>query len=266
MQPKELWNDTLQATATVTAATGAGVPTGTVSFSVNGTVLGSAPIASQVASVALPLYLFGTGTSIVAAEYSGDSAFSTGGATLRVQVTTPFGVATIVPSAPNVVWPSDPDSQGLSWQTIINLREAGGVAAMVTGFTIDGQAQPLSQYFPSPNILPGSALSTNVVFRNITAPVTRTFGFTGADAGGGSWSRQIAVRYMPLPPFQNFNLAATPSTLVQNTSADPSCQWSTQINVDDIGGYLNLISGLFVGGVNLTSQIPTIFGTTRIDA
>jgi uncharacterized protein (TIGR03437 family) len=39
-----------------------------------------------------------------------------------------------------------------------------------------------------------------------------------------------------------------------------------QLNVDDLGGYLNLVSSLVAGGVDLSTQIPAIFGTRRIDA
>ena len=138
---------------------------------------------------------------------------------------------------------------------------------MITGFTIDGQAQALSQYFSSPNILPSGTVSANVVFRNITTPVTRTFGFTGTDPTGQTWSRQVAVNYLPLPPYNYFSLSATPLTVVQNLSADPGCQWSVQLNVDELGGYgFNLLTSLWVGGINFSSRIPSIFGTTRLEA
>jgi uncharacterized protein (TIGR03437 family) len=261
-------NDTVQLTATVVPASGTGTPTGTVSFAFDEIPLGVVPLANGSASLAFPLYqLQGTGTANVAAEYSGDAAFSAGGATKNIPVTTPTGAAAIVPSAPNTVWPQPPDAQGLSWQTTLTLSELAGVAAIVTGFTIDGQAQTLSQYFPSPNIPPRGTLNANVVFRNLAAPVTRTFGFTGTDAGGTNWSRQIAVNYFPLPSYDYFGLTLTPLIAAQNTAADPGCQWAVQLNADDLGGYgVNLLSNLYVGGLDFSSQIPSIFGTTRLDA
>ena len=36
----------------------------------------------------------------------------------------------------------------------------------------------------------------SVVMRNLSTPLTHTFGFTGVDAAGISWSRQIAVNYV----------------------------------------------------------------------
>jgi len=261
-------NDTVQLTATVIPASTSGTPTGTVNFVFETIPLGTVTLANGKASLTLPLYeLGGTGTLPIAAEYSGDAAFSSGGATRNIRVTTPLGVAAIIPSAPNAVQPQPPDAQGLSWQTTITLTEVAGVAAMITGFTIDGQAQTLSQYFPSPDIPPNSTVSANVVFRNLAAPVTRTFGFTGTDASGTMWSRQVSVIYSPLPSYNFFNLTATPLTVAQNPAADPSCQWSLQLNVDDMGGYgINLLSELYVGGLIDTGQIPSIFGTTRLDA
>jgi uncharacterized protein (TIGR03437 family) len=70
-----------------------------------------------------------------------------------------------------------------------------------------------------------------------------------------------------VPSYNFANVTATPLTVTQNTAADPSCQWTVQLNVDDQGGYgINILSTLFVGGADLTSQIPSIFGTTRLDA
>ncbi|MGA2268739.1 MAG: protease pro-enzyme activation domain-containing protein [Bryobacteraceae bacterium] len=265
-------NDTVDLTATVAAASGIGVPTGTVAFVANGVSLGSVPLTSGGTAVlpAIPLYLLGTGTSTVAAQYSGDAAFSSGGATTRIQVTLPATGAAVTVTGPSSVWPTFPDAQGPTWSTTLTVHESAGVPAMVTGFTIDGAAQPLSQYFPSPTITAKGTLSSIILFRNLAPPVTRTFGLTGVDATGLNWSRQLVVSYFPAPISQNFTLMATPLAIAQNTSADSSCQWSTQINVDDQDGCLNVMTGFWVGGANhgvdLASKLVPVFGTTRIDA
>jgi uncharacterized protein (TIGR03437 family) len=263
-------NDTVGMTATVAAATGSGTPTGTVDFSVNGVKLGSSslrPIGSQQeADLFFPAYLIGSaGTFTLVAQYSGDTAFSGGGATMTIRIALPSGAAAIVPSAPDTVWPSPPDAQGLSWQTSLSLREAAGVPAILTGFTIDGAPQPLPQYFPSPEIPAGSTVGATVVFRNLATPVTRTFGFTGVDASGQTWSRQIPVNYLALPPGSAPVVSATPLVVAQNPSADPSCQWPVQLNVDEAGGNAGLEeTSLAVGGVDWSSRISAIFGTVRL--
>jgi uncharacterized protein (TIGR03437 family) len=108
-------------------------------------------------------------------------------------------------------------------------------------------------------------MSATIVFRNLATPVTRTFGFTGVDAGGHTWSRQIAVNYLALPPDSGPVVSATPLIVAQNPAADPSCQWSVQLNIDEAGGNAGLVeSGLMVGGVDWSSRIPAIFGTERL--
>jgi uncharacterized protein (TIGR03437 family) len=169
--------------------------------------------------------------------------------------------------APDTVWASSPDAQGLSWSTALSLRELAGVPAILAGFTIDGTVQTLAQYFPSPAIPANSSVSTTVVQRNLTTPSTHTFGFTGVDANGNTWSRQIAVNYLGLQTGSLPVVSATPLVVAQNPNADPSCQWAIQLNVDEAGGYAGLEeTGLSVGGVDWTSQIPALFGTVRLNA
>jgi len=263
-------NDTLNMVAIVTPASGKGTPTGRVDFSSGGLALGSGTLSSsqagQAAYLSFPAFMLGFGQSGIVAVYSGDAAFSGGGsATEQFQVNAPPG-ASILVTWPNTVWPSAADAQGLSWQTSMQLSEEAGVPAIVTSFTIDGQSQPLSQYFPSPDIPPNGTVNVVTVFRNLVPPVTRTFAFTGVDAGGNTWSRTVQVEYMPLLPNENLALAATPLTVAQNTTADPACQWAVQLNIDDVGGYLNYLTNLYIGGVDASSAIPSIFGTSRIDA
>ena len=265
-------NSTVQVTATVAAAAGGGTPTGTVNFSILGSIgVGSIPLTAsggaQTASVTLPLYEFdGAGTFYVAAQYSGDASFSSGGATIPIQVTLPSGAAAIVVFGPNTVWPNlDLDAQSIAWITAITLHETAGVAAMVTGFTIDGQAQSLSQYFPSPDILPAGALNVSVVMRNLATPLTHTFGFTGVDAAGISWSRQIAVNYLSAPTENQYSFTAAPLTVTQN-AANPACQFPVFISIDDSGGFMNVFTGLWAGTVDMSSQIVPVFGTTRLQA
>lgn len=264
---KATLNDTVQWTAAVTPATGSGTPTGTVNFVYETIPLGTATLANGSATVSVPLYELGSaGAFTITAEYSGDAAFSSASATKSLQITTPSGVAAIVVSSPTTVWANPPDAQGLSWQHTILLSEVAGTPAVITGLAIDGVAQTLSQYFPSPNILPKGSVTANVVFRDLAAPVTRTFVFTGTDPTGLAWSRQVAVNYLPLPAFENFNLIATPLTAVQNP-ANAACPWSIQLNIDEVGGYGgHQITNLYSGGLDLSANIDQIFGTTRLDA
>ena len=121
-------NDSIQMTAAIAPASGAGTPSGTVNFMFDGLALGTAPVTNGIASLTIPLYsIGGIGAVPVSAEYSGDASFSPAGATRTIRITLPTGAAAILPSALATVWPSPPDAQGLNWQTSIALREVAGV-------------------------------------------------------------------------------------------------------------------------------------------
>jgi uncharacterized protein (TIGR03437 family) len=267
-------NDTIALTALVGAVSGNGIPTGVVDFSVGTTALGTVPLtvrANQAAAdIVVPAYLLGgTGTFTLYAEYFGDTAFSGGGQSVRLTITTPAGVSSVVPSlSSNPVFASS-DSQGLVWQETARLREAAGVASIVTAFTIDGQAQKLSDYFPSPAIPPNTTVSSNpIVFRNLASiPVTRTFGFSGVDVTGQTWHREITALFVPPPAITaGITPKLVPLTMTQDPTADPSCQWSQQLFLDETNGYSSSVTSLTLGAVSLSTQIPAIFGTTRLQA
>ncbi|MEI9977298.1 MAG: protease pro-enzyme activation domain-containing protein [Ignavibacteriota bacterium] len=263
-------NDTVGMTAMVRPVAAQTLPTGTVNFSVNGVALGSSPLHTvgglQEADLFFPAYLIGdTGATPLQAQYSGDTVFSTGTATQILQVTTPANAAGIVPTAPDTVWPSAPDAQGLSWQSLVTLQNFTSVPALVTGFTIDGAAQSVAQYFPAPAIPGFGAITTTVAQRNLVTPSTHTFGITGTDVNGNTWSRQIKVNYLPMPPGSVPVVSAAPLVVAQNPNADPSCQWQIQLHVDEAGGNAGLQeTGFAVGGLDWTSSIPSLFGTDRL--
>jgi uncharacterized protein (TIGR03437 family) len=262
-------DDMVAVTAGVYPANGGGTPTGTVSFGAGLLALGTANLTTrngqQVADLVFPAYLLeGTGTVVLEAAYSGDAAFSSGGATRTIQVAAPSGAAAVIASWSSVVFPNVADAQGLSWPVSLTLREAAGVAARITSFTIDGVAQPLAQYFPSPEIAASSTNTYVILMRNLAPPVTRTFAISGTDASGQTWSRTFSVYFNPAPARQDFNLTATPLVVNQNPAADPSCQWAVQVSIDDVGGYPGSIVGLYQGSVNITSRAAAIFGTERL--
>jgi uncharacterized protein (TIGR03437 family) len=265
-------NDTFQLTATVLAANGSGTPTGAVDFSNGSIPLASVPLDSgsgqPTASFSLSgSSLGGVGNFNLVAQYRGDAAFSAAGATAALQITAPTGVASIVPSVPVSVT-ATVDPTGLFWEFAMSLRELGGVAAVLTGINVDGQDQPLAQYFPRPSIPPSSTLtSRNIVYRNLAYPLVRTFVFSGVDATGQSWSRQATITFLGPSTFtQAVILSAVPLVMQQDPTADPSCQWSQRLVLTETTGWAQTIYGLQLGNVSLSDQIPAIFGTSQLAA
>jgi uncharacterized protein (TIGR03437 family) len=261
-------NDTFQLTASVAPAGGSGTPTGTVDFSGGSIPLASIPLANGSASFSLPGYLLGTtGNLTLVAQYRGDAAFSGGGATAKLQVTAPTGVASIVPSVPVSVT-ATPDPSGLFWEFSMTLSERGGVAAVLTNVNVDGQDQPVAQYFPDPSIPPNSTVTSRfIIYRNLAYPLLRTLVFSGVDATGQSWSRQARITFLgPSTGTQAVIFSAVPLVMQQNPSADPSCQWTQELVLTEITGYPQTISGLVLGNLPINDQIPAIFGTTQLAA
>src|SRR5262249_39569408 len=133
-------------------------------------------VQGQAADISFPVYLLGaTGTAVLTAQYSGDSAFTGGGTTRAVTIIAGAGAAAITVSAPETVWPIFPDAQGLGWQTMLTLRDVGGVPSIVTRFRIDGEDQSLARYFPTTSIAANGSLIVNLVFRSLATPLKRTF-------------------------------------------------------------------------------------------
>jgi uncharacterized protein (TIGR03437 family) len=258
-------NGTMDATALVNGA--GGTPTGSVQFSLGGVPLGTVALESrgiqgQAADITFPVYMLGsTGTVALTAHYSGDAAFNGGGAARNLTLIAPTGSAAIAVSAPNTVWPSFPDAEGLGWQTTITLRDFAGVASMVTGMKIDGEAVSPSKYLSSTSIPAGGVVTMTAMFRKLATPLVRRFQFSGVDSGGQTWSRDIEVNFSGSTSSMGFLLTATP--LVVARTSDPACEWPVQVNVESLDGNANTLTALFVGGL-LRSDLSAVFGTDRL--
>jgi uncharacterized protein (TIGR03437 family) len=265
-------NDMIALTATVAAASGSVIPTGTVNFAAGGQSLGSVTLAAvgavQTASMTVPVWQIGAGSVVVTAEYAGDSVFSTGGAQTIVKVSLPTaaGVAAVIAEIDSPVFAFQTGTQPYTWQVALSLANVSASPAIVTGFTIDGVAQSLTQVFPSPDIAAHGSVSGSIVLTNLAFPVMKTFTFTGSDLSGTNWTRSYQVAFRgPLQQEQvNFDLWATPLTIQQNPGVQINCLYSQQVTLDEITGYELHVVGLLQGSVDISQQIPAIFGTTRL--
>ena len=259
-------NGAVKLTAAVRAASGSGTPSGTVSFNVADTSLGSAPLTvsggTATAILTVSASQLPVGAGAVWAIYGGDGSFSGSSASLTVTVGYPAGSSVVAPSiSPNPVFQSAPDAQGYSWFYSVALKETAGVATTLTNFTIDGLPQQLSSLFGSTKISPNGTLSSSTIrARGLSVPITRTFGFAGADAGGETWSQQVSAVFYGI----SMALSGAPSTVQQNQGADPSCQWSQQLYLQEQSGFGVQLTGFLAGTNDLGSQIQQYFGTTQL--
>ena len=259
------YGDTVQVTATVSGA--GAVPTGTVTFVSADVQLGVATLApdakSATATISADSSLIAGGNGTVGAVYSGDGAFlpSSGSAptSLKFPASGSFAVLSV---SPNPVVQDGP-----SWPYTVRIAERAGVTTTITVLTIDGvnNIGALSSRTLAAN---GSTL-IGFAGSGLTVPLTRMFHLAGIDADGTAWSRDLPVQFVAgsvpyLSP--SVSLTLSPATVQQNLQADPSCQWSQQLTLQELSGFAVSLTGLRVNGTAINSSIATIFGTTRLAA
>lgn len=254
--------DSVTLTATVTAA-GTVAPTGTVAFVVNDVNIVTGSLTGSTASLSTTATAIAGGTGTINALYSGDSLFASSAGSAAVSINYPAsGSFVVVTVNPNPI-----PQAGPFWLFSITLAERAGVATTLTGLSIDGVAQPLS-FFPTTKIPANGSISTSLTGTGFVPPVNSLFKFTGADAGGQTWSQQVTVVLAGpgaagvLAPA--LTLTSAPSTIQQNPLADLSCQWSQQVTLQEQGGFLMQLTKLTLDTLDVTSQIQQLFGTTRI--
>jgi len=252
-------SDTVQLTATVSGQ--GGQPSGTVAFVANDTTMGAANLnSSGTAALSVAASLIAAGNGAVTAVYSGDPVFTSSSGTTSTSLNLPASGSLVVPFViPNSV----PEELG-SWPYTVGLTEKAGVATTLTSFTIDGVSQNLGSW-TSTSIPAKGTVRANLSGVNLNAPLNRNFVFAGKDADGTPWSTQLSVPFIAgttLAPAMT--LTSAPTAVQQNSGADPSCQWSQQVSIQETGGFLVQLTRFTAGGTDLSNQIQNLFGTTRL--
>jgi uncharacterized protein (TIGR03437 family) len=87
------------------------------------------------------------------------------------------------------------DADGYNYFLTIKLTEKAGVATTLTGVTEDGAAKPPADYFSTTAIAAGGSISAAVRYKIASAPLVRTYGFSGQDANGFQWNQEIRVQF-----------------------------------------------------------------------
>lgn len=261
------FNDSVQLTATVGGSGGGAAPTGSVAFLANDNLIGSADLKSSggsaVATFAAPASQFSIGASSITALYSGDGAFTSSSAVATLSVALPASGAAVVPSIdPNPAYGQPADAAGPVWAYSITLTEKAGVAAALTGFTIDGVTQSLAP-FGTGRIRANGSLTALINERNVATPANRVMVFSGTDTSGQTWSQQLTVPFIAPVLYPNIILRSSSSTVQQNPSADPSCQFQHRVTVVEQSGFQVSLTK-FTAGADFSKQIQQLFGTTRL--
>jgi uncharacterized protein (TIGR03437 family) len=264
-------SDTVQMTATVKAA-GTTVPTGSISFVLDGVgVFGQLTLAtvklapgSSTATFSASGSQLAVGNGTIQALYSGDEIFEGSASSVAVSLTVPVSLTSMALPfvTPN---PVVENGEGI-WPYTVALTEVAGVATTLTSFTINGDAQNLA-FWTSTKLPAHGTIYAELTHSGMTTSANRVFVFNGTDASGQAWTQQISVPFLlgsgaVVAP--GISLTTATPTVPQNLQAPASCQWSQQVTVQEQGGYVTLLDVLSANGVDMTPQIQTIFGTTRL--
>ena len=254
---------TVQLTATVTSANAGTAPTGTVTFSCGSTILGTATLVNSGGAAMATLTVTGpevpVGNTTVIATYSGDSNFngSSGTAVVNVTASSP-GSAVAISISPN------PAHEGQFIRVM--LTEVGGVGTTITDWSING-VDDFSRFatdFGSTTLPPYGTLFTGITSAfPATVPSNRVYSFSGVDGNGRQWSQQYTlVLQGALTP--SALLASTPSTVLQNPSADASCQWSHLLILTEQNDMEVQITRVLANGADWSNRIDALFGTSHL--
>ena len=97
----------------------------------------------------------------------------------------------------NPVFEQSTDVGGNRWLFTITLSEEAGVAATVTGFSIDGKSYDVSSVFGTANIpADGSISSLNLNLTNLSVPTNVVFDYSGIDVHGNHWSEAVSYTHL----------------------------------------------------------------------
>jgi hypothetical protein len=139
-------------------------------------------------------------SNTVQAYYGGSPTFSSSSGTATIVIGSPAVSSAVTASVtPNPVYQHAPDANGATFSFTITLTETAGVPTTVTGLTLNGTsyAGSIDAFFGSTTLPANGKLSANLRAANIAVPSSVPMIFTGRDASGATWTKQLAVSFMP---------------------------------------------------------------------
>ncbi len=260
------YNGTLQVSAVVSG--GASTPTGTVSFLLGDTPLGSADLQAGTAALNVSAFQLPAGANTIKAVYGGDGVYSgsTGSTTINVTVTA--GAAAIAPTiTPDPIYVSPPDSNGLKWDFTITLTEKAGVSATLTSLTVLGAnlSPRIVSFFGTSRIPANGSISAPIDVNLNPVPSTGIFLFSGTDANGHPWSAQTTAQFVTTKlqaPWMS--VSTVPGTGNATPSSDPSCAFQDTVILEENSGNGINLNSFRAGTSDLSDSIQGIFGTTHL--
>ena len=108
----------------------------------------------------------------------------------------PTAAAVVLSIDNNPIFETPANASGYRWKFTITLTEEAGVAATLTGFTINGQSYDLATVFGTTSLpADGSVSSNGLGLADLAVPTNVAFSFTGTDARGNHWTQTLSVPF-----------------------------------------------------------------------
>ncbi len=259
-------------TATVRAASGSAMPTGSVVFTLGSKPLGATNLSGSgttaTASFTVNASQLTAGNNTITAAYGGSTGFGASSGSVTVSLSVPAVPSNVIPSVwPNPVFQQAPDADGYNFFYTVRLSEIAGTAATLTGFTIAGAdySSDIQSWFGSASIPANGTISASVRSKLSTVPVNRVYIFSGTDASGSTWTQQITVPFLTQPSSASMTLASLPATVVPDTNhCSSQYPYYQQLDLQEQNGYEVRLTRFMDGGNDDSSSIAHWFGSWRL--
>jgi uncharacterized protein (TIGR03437 family) len=250
-------------TATVTAASGSATPTGSVSFTLGSTLLGTATLSGSGSAATATLKVNGTqlavGNNSITASYGGSTSFSVSSGSVMVTVT--VSTTTTVTANPTTV------TAGGSSALKATVTAASG-SATPTGsvsFTI-GSTSLGSASLSGSGATATASLTVNA--SQLTAGnnvITASYGGSSAfSTSSGTVTVNLTVT-VPTGP-SNVIPSVTPNPVFQQAPDAHGYTFFYTVRLSEIAGTPTTLTGFTIAGTDYSSQIPSWFGSASIPA
>jgi subtilase family serine protease len=275
-------NSSAVLTATVKAASGTATPSGSVTFKLGQTALGSANLLGSgliaTATFSVAGKQLAPGANAITASYSGAGGFQASSGTAVITVSGQPSGSVVVPTVdPNPVMQREPDEDGYEWYYTVQLKETAGVPTKVTAFSVDGYdlSAQIADWFGTANLPADGTISVAMRSYEVDVPTDVVFKFGGVDGNGQRWSKQISVPFLGKKettsgPGAAISLVSVPESVVKSGKGDPNCAperpYYQKLVLQESNGQEVQLTKFVAGGTDYTNQIAAWFGSERLPA
>ncbi len=244
-------------TALVKPVSGAALSSGTVSFTLGNTLLGSAPVTSAAglasAVMTLPGSKLSLGSNIITASYAGVTGFGASLGTVRVEVTAPpVGTVLTVAASPASI----PQTGTTQLTAAVRTGSGGAPPSGNVTFTVGGVSLGVASLTPS-----GGAATATLTVRGSSLAVGSN-AVTASYAGSSAFTSSTgssAINIVVTSAASNVVLTAT-----KTTNSQPG--FAVKVQLQDIADGATTLTGFSVNGANFDPAIASFFGGTQIAA